>query len=98
MFSLLPLLLFLIFSVKTMRLVWSQSESYREFGRGLCRPIMLLALIPLGPLVLIIMPHFVGAIPASIVAIACSAPALITFRKHVGIFDLLGTSRTEGAL
>jgi predicted ABC-type exoprotein transport system permease subunit len=53
-------------------------------------------LFPLGPLALLVLPMFVGILPAALVALACYVPALYFLKPIRAVFERSGTDRTKG--
>lgn len=96
----LDIILFIVFLVVAVRVALSvrrESLIFEEFESPKSL-LWFVLLLPLAPVVLLLLPHQAGWIPAAILATACCLPALLTARRCIAVFETSGTARSDAAL
>jgi len=75
----------------------SESDIFNEFNQPKSIAFFVF-LLPLGPILLFVLSHRLGWVPAVIISLCCYLPTLIVAKKRIAVFGTSGTDRTQIAL
>lgn len=90
------LIVFLVISVRVASSVRREALIFEEFKQPKLLAFLVF-LFPFGPIMLYVLPHRVGWLPAAVIAAMCYLPALFNSRKRIKAFECSGTDRTQDA-
>jgi hypothetical protein len=94
MIEIIVLIVMTVAAVRSANTLRRQRALFREFNASETI-IPLIYLFPIGPLVLLVFPMFVGVFSSALLALACYLPALYLLRSIRAVFEQSGTDRTK---
>jgi hypothetical protein len=95
MIEIVVLVIMSVAAIRSANSLREEKALFREFNAPETL-VPFIYLFPVGPLVLLLLPMFVGLFPAALVALACYLPALYFLKPTRAIFERSGTDRTKG--